>query len=353
MVWNLEDNPDTLKERKIYKYVLKQSRNSIFSNNIIKFLDVYDYLKDKNYSSAEELRQDILSNGKPFLTISECEKILDMISMKGGSGYPIVDNIARVLLEWVYKWSPKTVGIMVDFYIPKLRHFSAIFIPPELKEIYDMTMQILSVIIRENVISFQQTSEETGFFPSLAHYVMVLLLALFMVLVNVVHVTNDDFGAVLIDMFLIIPVLGPSLYTLAVQSESKLQSVAESRKQLIELMRTEYKDEDSATFLNQFLPDIENVQKLKDYQIPLLPDLQKARDIFVRLLSNPENAETLKRKISEYARKLEPEYLNQANKDSLKMLGSKYPAIQQVGGKRFTSGHHYKKKWGTQRKLKI
>ena len=44
MVWNLEDNSDTYKERKVYSYVFKQSKNPEFAKNIERFLNLYEYL---------------------------------------------------------------------------------------------------------------------------------------------------------------------------------------------------------------------------------------------------------------------------------------------------------------------
>lgn len=369
MVWNLEDNSDTYKERKIYGYVRKQSGNSKFARTIERFLNLYEYLKGRKYESPDEMRQDILSNGKPLFKPREAERVFELTAKKGGAQYPFIDNISRALLEWVYKWSPGTVGVLVDFYIPKIRHYSAIFITPELREVYDMTTQLVSVIIRENVVAFQQTSEETGFFAGLGQYVMSIIISIFIVLVNIINVTNDDFGSVFVDTFLIVPVLGPALYTLAVKAEPQLSSFSQQRDELVQLMRTEYKDEEAAVFLDKFLPDIADAQKLSQslpgpFEINptnTIENLYKARDIFMKVLQNPENAQKVKEKLSAYARSLEPSYTLEANKLSLQMLGSKYPArapapppvslpapVQQFNG-----GRRTRRKWGTQRKSEM
>ena len=220
-----------------------------------------------------------------------------------------------------------------------------------------MTTQLVSVIIRENVIAFQQTSEETGFFPSLAHYVMGILISIFIVLVNIVHITNDDFGSVFVDSFLIIPVLGSSLYTLAVKTEPKLQNLVLERQKLIDLMRTEYKDEEAAIFLDTFLPDLADAQKLSKslpgpFEInpmQIRENLYKARDILMRILQNPDNSQKLKEKLSEYARTLQPQYKVPGNIETLQQLGSKYPEkpVQE-----FTGGKRSIRKW-TLRKSKV
>jgi hypothetical protein len=75
----------------------------------------------------------------------------------------------------------------------------------------------------------------------------------------------------------------------------------------------------------------------------------RAREILLDFLQSPDNELKLKQQISALAAQIKPTALEE-HQQQLTDIASKYPTPK--GGKRLTRGHHLKKKWGTQRKLK-
>jgi hypothetical protein len=341
MVW-ISTNPITQKELLIYRYLVKNTQNPIFAKRFIDFINLHDYLiKNKyRYHTPTDIQKDV-----PFLTLKESQQILDLLSIRGGSQYPIIDNVVRTILDWMYKWTPGSIGNIAAKGIVQIRHFSDIFIPLQFRELYNLTLKLVTIMIREQIIGAQSIPKESGFFNSIANFIVTTVISMFTVLLNILNITDDDIGATFVDSFLILPSIGLLIYKSAQEIEPKLQKFVQQRKELIDLVRKEYNIE-AANELQELLPD-PGSPELEQYNFPDIDRLMKARDILIQFLQNPENELKLKQQISALALQIKPTSL-QEHQQQLQEIASKYPSRNPL-----TGGAHHKKKWVTRRRSNL
>jgi len=367
MVWT-PTNPTNKKELLIYRYLLKSTDQPEFAKRFIHFIQLHDFLIENKYRyhKAEDIQKDV-----PFLSLEDCEKILDLLSVRGGSQYPAIDNVVRAVIDWMYTWTPGAVGNIAAKSIIQIRHFSDVFVPSEFRELYDLTLKLVTIMIREQIIASQSIPKESGFFNSIAQFIVTTVISMFTVLLNILNITDDDIGATFVDSFLILPEIGLLVYKLAQQIEPKLEDLSVRRRTLITLVKEQYGDQ-PANELEDLLPDPMN-KNLEQYKFPDMERLMRAREILLDFLKNPDNELKLKQQISALAAQIKPTALEEHQKQ-LTEIASKYPppvpppvpapapvpapvpppvpAPASTGGKRLTRGHPLKKKWGTLRKLK-
>jgi hypothetical protein len=120
MVWNLEDNPIESRELKIFKYIRKMSSNAEFAHTVSRFVNLNDYLHKQNYKNPEELRIDVLSEGRPLFSASESKQLFRMISKTGGATGDVLDEAIGGWLKWLYEWSPGFIKTGTDVVSPLL-----------------------------------------------------------------------------------------------------------------------------------------------------------------------------------------------------------------------------------------
>lgn len=343
MVWESK-NPSDQKELLIYRF-LSNKIGHHFAKTFNDFLDLHRHLIENRYRyhSPEDIQKDV-----PILTLNDSKKLFDLLSVSGGSRYPGIDNVVRALLDWMYTWTPGAIGNIVAKGIIQIRHFSDIFVPEKFRDLYNLTLKLVTIMIREQIIAAQTVPKESGFFNSISQFIITTVISLFTILLNILNITDDDIGATFVDSFLILPSMGLLVYKLAQQVEPKIQDLSKNRKTLIDLVGKEYGQE-PANELQDLLPDPTSPD-LEKYSFPTVERLMKAREILLKFLENPDNELKLKQQISALASQIKPGALEE-HQEQLQDIASKYPVPTPIGGKRLTRGHPLKKKWGTLRKL--
>lgn len=346
MVWT-PTNPSDQKEVLIYRFLSNKVGHK-FAKRFNDLLSLHKHLIENRYKyhTPEDIQKDV-----PNLTLDDSKKLFDLLSVSGGSRYPAIDNVVRALLDWMYTWTPGSIGNIVGKGIIQIRHFSDVFVPNEFRELYDLTLKLVTIMIREQIIGVQSIPKESGFFNSIAQFISTTVISLFTILLNILNITDDDIGATFVDSFLILPSIGLLVFRLAQQVEPKLQTLSKDRKALIDLVRSQYGDS-PANEIDDLLPDPTN-SNLEQYKFPTAERLMRAREILLDFLKNPENELKLKQQISSLAKQIEPTSLEE-HREQLTEIASKYPppvAPISTGGKRLTSSRPHKKKWGTLRKL--
>jgi hypothetical protein len=392
MTWNLEENPDDPKELQIYKYVLKRSKNPEFSKTITRFLNLYEYLKTQKFKNSSELRENILSYGKPLLTEKEAEQVFEMSIMRGGeSKYPFLNNVFRQFLGWVYKWQPDVLKTVTDNIVDikeRLQIFKHIREDNELGEIYGIVLDSITEIIPMNVTILENIASEMPVVGPVSGLIATMVSSVFLLFNNLLHFTQGNDGDIIVDSLLIIPFVGTSLHSAAKAVESHAGKLSDKRLKLIETIRKSFGEEEAELFAS-YIPDL---NELESYQMPTLDGLKNnalslvekrglptsmdsIRNIAGQNLQGlaeqrglPTSMDSIKNMAGQHLQGLAEQRGLPTSMDSIKNMafqqaqninsmgtalpGSQYLDRKVVGGNPLTRGRPLKKKWGTRRKLK-
>ena len=345
MVWNLEDNSDNPEELRIYKYVLKQSKNPKFTKTLIRFLNLYEYLKLNKFRSASELQQNILSHGKPLFKEEEAKKVFEMSVMRGGeSKYPLLNNFLRQFLGWVYQWSPDVVANFMDGVSnmkERLQIFKHIREDYELGEIYGIILDSVTEIIPMNVTILENIASEMPVVGPVSSVIATMISSVLIVFNNMLHFSQGDDGAIIVDSFLMIPFIGTSLRAAATTIEKQGQNLAQKRQRLIDTISRSFGPEEAELF-GQYIPDLEH---LDSFELPSIDSLQQKALSIAEKRGIPTSVESLKDMGQQHIQNLAEKHV--PGLDRLQNVA------QRLGGNRLTSSRPYKRKWGTQRKSRL
>jgi hypothetical protein len=366
MTWNLEDNSDNPDELKIYKYVLKQSKNPKFAKTVTRFLNLYEYIKLKKFKSVKELQENILSNGKPLFTDQEAKKIFDMSVMRGGeSKYPVLNNVFRQFLGWIYQWQPDTLKDFIDNVTDlkeRFQIFKHIREDYELGELYGIVLDSITEIIPMNVTIIENIANELPVVGPASGLIATMISSVFMVFNNMIHFSQGDDGAIIVDSFLMIPFIGTSLHSAAISAEKQLGNIAEKRQKLIDTVRRSFGEEEGE-LIAQYIPDLD---KLDSFQLPSMESLQTSALSLAEKRGLPTSIDALQDMAEQRGVPTSIDAVKdiaQQKIDTVNSLGTSLPksitntissadAIRRFGAKRLTSSRPHKKKWGTLKKLK-
>jgi len=340
MTWNLEENTDNPKELQIYKYVLKHSKNPEFSKTIVRFLNLYEYLKIKKFKNSSELRANVLSDGKPIFTEEESKKIFDMSLMRGGeSKYPFLDNVFRQFLGWIYQWQPDVLKNFTDNVgdiVERFQIFKYIREDYELGEIYGIILDSITEIIPANVSIIENIANELPIVGPVSGLITTMISSIFIAFNNILTISQGDLGKTIVDLFLVIPFIGTSLHAGAKSIESQVGNLSQKRDKLIDTIRRSFGEEEAQVF-GSYLPDLNNLESYKFPSVDSVLSIAEKRGI-------PTNIDSLKSMAVQQAQNI--------NSLGTTLPGSRFLDRTVLGGNRLTRGHPLKKKWGTQRKLK-
>jgi len=413
MVWNLEDIPEN-EDVKIYRYVFKRSKNKEFSLTLTRFLNLYEYLKLNKFRSAEDLRTNILSNGKPLFNEKEAEEIFEMSVMRGGeSKFPVLNNVFRQFLGWIYKWQPEVLQNFTDNVVDikeRLQIFKHIREDYELGEIYGLVLDSITEIIPMNVTVIENVANELPVVGPASGLIATMISSVLIVFNNIIHFTQGDDAGIIVDSFLMLPFIGTSLHSAAKSAETQLGNLTEKRQKLIDTIKKSFGDEEAELFA-QYVPDLNDLDsyqptmdsalslvekrglptsidslksmaldKAAERGLPTSIDSLKSMALDkVAERGLPTSIDSLKSMaLDKVAERGLPTSIDSVKSmaldnvsqqipsiDSLKSLGqqhlqnigakqfgAKQFGAKQFGAKRLTSSRPHKKKWGTLRKLK-
>jgi hypothetical protein len=350
MVWNLEDNSDDPKEVRIYRYL----KNKKLAKTIVKFLNLYAYLKKQKYRDAEELRQDILKNGEPLFSQKESEELFRLNVMRGGeSKYPVLNNFLKQFLGWVYKWQPAVLADITDTLTPikdNLQIFKNIRENYELGEIYGVILDTITEIIPANVTVLENVASEIPVVGTVSGLIATMISSVFIVFNNMLHFAQGDDAGVFVDSFLMIPFIGTSLHSAALATERSLGGIVEKRQKLIDTVQKAFGPE-HAIAISSYIPDLSQVPTSTP-PANLVPDTNLTNLVPDTSLTNlvPGAANLIQNPSISNLTNLVPGAANLTNLVPDINLTNAIPSITNLPPnlnplKQLTGGKHTKRKW--------
>lgn len=354
MVWNLEDNSDDPKEMRVYGYVKNQTKQVDLAKTIVKFLNLYAYLKKQKYREAEQLRQDILAHGKPLFSKPEAEELFRLSVMRGGeSKYPVLDNFLKQFLGWVYKWQPAVLADITDNLNPikdNLQIFKNIREHYELGEIYGVILDTITEIIPANVTVLENVANEMPVVGPVSGLIATMISSIFIVFNNMLHFAQGDDAGVFVDSFLMIPFIGTALHAAALSTEKTLGGITEKRQKLIDTVQKAFGPQE-ALAVASYIPDLTspNIPTISQPSIQNLSQLPSIQN-----LSQLPSIQNLSQQLPSI------QNLSLPTVEGLPTVESLTNAIPSITNlppnlnplKQLTGGKHTKRKW-TQRKSRV
>ena len=323
---------------------MKQSKNPKFTKTLLRFLNLYEYLKLNKFKSASELQKNVLSYGKPLFTEQESKKIFEMSLMRGGeSKYPLMNNFLRQFLGWVYQWSPDVLANFMDGVSDmkeRLQIFKHIREDYELGEIYGIILDSMTEIIPMNVTILENVANEMPVVGPVSGMIATMISSVLIMFNNILHFSQGDDGAIIVDSFLMIPFIGTSLRSVATSVEKQGKNLAEKRQKLIDTVGRSFGQEE-AELIGQYIPDLEH---LDSFELPSIDSLQQGALSIAEKRGIPTSVDSLKDMGQQHVQNLAEKHV--PGLDRLQNI------TQHLGGKRFTTSRPLKRKWGTQRKSK-
>jgi len=270
MVWSLEDRPTEKRELKIFKYILRMSDNSEFAHTVSRFVDLSEYLRHQRYNSSDDLRKDVLSDGRPLFSSLEAKKLLQLLSKAGGSEVEaLLDSTISDWLKWLYEWSPGFMKTGVDVVSPLL------FIVKTLES--GPFGPMLSIAMDSTAAALPATgSAIESIVPKIMEFIPIpesgpigeiigwMIASVFVMLAMLLNVSRQHFGQAFIVSFLMIPFFGTTLYSGALAAEKLagklLTRYSEQKEKLLGVVQKiqAFGEQASAT-LGQNLPAIKDV----------------------------------------------------------------------------------------------
>lgn len=268
MVWNLEDNPIESRELKIFKYVRKMSSNAEFAHTVSRFVNLNDYLQKQNYKTAEELRIDVLSEGRPLFSASESKQLFRMISKTGGATGDVLDEAIGGWLKWLYEWSPGFIKTGTDVVSPLL------FIAKTLESgpfgpLLGIAMDSTAAILPATAATIESVVPKVmEFLPipesgPVGEIIGWMIASVFVILALLLNISRQHFGQAFIVSFLLIPFFGTTLYTGALAAEKLAGKIStrftEQKEKLLEVVsKIRTMGAEAAETLRANLPQIED-----------------------------------------------------------------------------------------------
>jgi hypothetical protein len=269
MVWSLEDNPIEERELKIFKYVRKMSSNAEFAHTVSRFVNLNDYLHKQNYNNPEELRKDVLSEGRPLFSPSESKQLFRMIAKTGGATEDVLDEAIGGWLKWLYEWSPGFIKTGTDVVSPLLfiaKTLEAGPFGPMLSIAMDSTAAVLPATaatiesIVPKVMEFIPIPES----GPIGEIIGWMIASVFVILAMLLNISRQHFGQAFIVSFLLIPFFGTTMYSGALSAEKLAGKIStrftEQRDKLLAVVtKIQTMGTQAAETLRANLPPIEDV----------------------------------------------------------------------------------------------
>lgn len=269
MVWSLEDNPTEQRELKIFKYVRKMSSNAEFAHTVSRFVDLNEYLHKQNYTSPEELRKDVLSEGRPLFSASESRQLFQMLSKTGGATGDLMDETIKGWLQWLYEWSPGFVKTGTDVISPLLFIAKTLEAGP-----FGPMLSIAMDSVAAGLPATAATIESVV--PKVMQFIPIpeagpvgeiigwMIASVFVILAMLLNISRQHFGQAFIVSFLMIPFFGTTLYSGALAAEKLAGKIStrftEQRDKLLAVVsKIRSLGDQAAQTLRDNLPPIEDV----------------------------------------------------------------------------------------------
>ena len=381
MAWNLEDPPSSPQEKAIYKYVLKQSNDKEFAQSVSKFVGLRTYLDEHPFSSSEELRKNVLSNGTPIFSRHDAEEAYILVSTQKGGVAPathsvedvdLIDNIIRQWITFIHGWTPEFVTNITDSFTPYIFILKTLEYNPAFGPLVGMALDSVTAILPVISTTIENLSPELiGLLPipeagPVGAIIGWMVASVFVVLSMLIHISRQHFGQAFIISFSLIPFVGSSLYNAAMSGEKFLKKTASRRQKLIDTSRNIFGDP-VANVLDGLIPDL-LAPPPADFaaapvQLPTFDDLKnKATGLIGNMVPHD-----LTNKATNLIGNMVPQHLKDKAQLAATMLTQpSAPVVQQpapiveqpapvveqppTAGKRLSRKKHKKSKWRTQKR---
>lgn len=364
MEWELNDPPEHKEEEILVKYLTKELGDHEAAKLAGRMWSLYTFLEVADFENPEELREHVLSNGKPLFTEKEAEQVFSMIPHQtgGAEDVELLDNMVHRWLSFVYSWTPEFITDVTDSVTPYVFILKTIEYDTSFGPFIGIALDSANAILPSIATTIQNvTPDIVGLVPipeaGLVGAIIGWMVASgFIFVAMVLNISREHFGQAFIQSFQLIPFVGTSMYNAAMSGERFLKKTASRRERLIETTRNTLGD-DAASVVDTIIPDpLYNPDTTPlsatpkpTFNIPSLSDLKSMATSKLGELGLPSVEQLKQRGIQELSsRGLSVEGIKQKALEQIPKLTQ--PAQQ--AGKRLSRRHHTYGKWQTRRFVK-
>lgn len=343
--WAYDDPQFDSRAQHVVDYLEQQTKNPELSENAGKLWDLYLFLNGRTFQSPAELQSSVFLDSKrtqPLFSDREAMKVFEMLQKKGGTlegeSPEAVDNIILRWIGFVREWSPAFIKDTADTLAPYVFILKGLEESPEFGELLAIALDATEAGLKSTAAVIQNTAPViVGLLPipeagPVGAVLGWLVASVFIFLLVAIHISRKQFGQAFIASFGLIPVVGESLYNVAMSGEKFLQKTSERRDRLIQSVRN-VAGNYAADTLDALVPD------------PLaVPDPNA-----------PGFADILQKMQDDARAKLEGLQGQAIEKVKANTIDKVQTRIQEKialpnGGIRFSRRRHVKSKWRTQRR---
>jgi hypothetical protein len=116
MVWVYED-PLTSDERKVQRFLEKRFKKKGYSQQVVKLLVLYTYLKKKKFRSPKQIREHFFydkNQEKPIFDDDTAKKVYHGLKQKGGGEYPYANRVIELAGNFLKRNDPTPISGVVE-----------------------------------------------------------------------------------------------------------------------------------------------------------------------------------------------------------------------------------------------
>lgn len=236
MEWDLEHNTLDKDERRVYMYVLKQSKNKDLAQTVVNFISLRKYLDEHPFKTAEELRNNVVYNGRPIFSTAEAKQLTKLLEKKGGdlaTDKPeVVDVLVRQWVQFLYEWQPAFVKDGEDVLSPYFFILKTLEADETFGPLLGISLEAATAALPAIAKSAQEISTTLG--GPVGSIIGWMIASIFVGLAMMIHLSRDHFGQAFVVSFLLIPMLSNTLNSAAVAAQRVVTKATDRRQKLID-----------------------------------------------------------------------------------------------------------------------
>lgn len=313
MEWELNDPPEHKEEQILVEYLTKELGDHEAAKLAGRMWSLYTFLEVADFEDAEELREHVLSNGKPLFSEKEAKQVFEMIPHQtgGAEDVELLDNMVHRFITFVYNWTPAFITDITDSVTPYVFILKTLEYDTSFGPFIGIALDSANAILPSIATTIQNvTPDIVGLVPipeaGLVGAIIGWMVASgFIFVAMVLNISREHFGQAFIQSFQLIPFVGTSMYNAAMSGERFLKKTASRRERLIETTRNTLGD-DAASVVDTIIPDplynpdttpLSATSTPKpSFSIPSLSDLKSMATSKLGELGVPTSVEQLKQR---------------------------------------------------------
>ena len=245
--WIYDKDPDSEYEKKIFKSILKLTKNKDLAQKGAKNLGLFNFLKTNKFSNADELYNSIfLDSAKKehFFSNADSKKVFEFFNTTGGGDESAYDALIDRWLNFMFYMTPDMVQQQLSF----LGEFA--FPLRTLEDIPGAGQALgfsVDVVAQGNKIVAKLAQQYTpmimGIFPlpeasTVGIIVGYMISTMFIFFNMLIFVSRHHFGEAFTQSLALFPFIGLALQSFAESGDKLVEKFAAKREKLIAQLKT-------------------------------------------------------------------------------------------------------------------